>query len=26
MTQTAVTALRTAGIPHRRIHHESFDF
>jgi predicted ferric reductase len=26
MTQTAVTALRAAGIPHRRIHHESFDF
>jgi predicted ferric reductase len=26
MTQTAVAALRAAGIPHRRIHHESFDF
>ena len=26
MTQTAVTALRAAGIPSRRIHHESFDF
>jgi predicted ferric reductase len=26
MTQTAVTALRAAGVPSRRIHHESFDF
>ena len=26
MTQTAVTALRAAGIPSRRIHRESFDF
>src|SRR5580693_9631788 len=26
MTQTAVAALRAAGIPSRRIHHESFDF
>ena len=26
MTQTAVNALRAAGIPARRIHHESFDF
>ena len=25
MTQTAVAALRAAGIPQRRIHHESFD-
>jgi predicted ferric reductase len=26
MTEAAVTALRAAGIPRRRIHHESFDF
>jgi predicted ferric reductase len=26
MTQTAIRALRAAGIPRRRIHHESFDF
>ena len=26
MTQAAVTALRAAGIPRRRIHQESFDF
>jgi predicted ferric reductase len=26
MTQTAVNSLRAAGIPVRRIHHESFDF
>jgi predicted ferric reductase len=26
MTQAAITALRAAGIPRRRIHHESFDF
>jgi predicted ferric reductase len=26
MTQTAVAALRAAGVPARRIHHESFDF
>jgi predicted ferric reductase len=26
MTEAAVTALRTAGIPRQRIHHESFDF
>jgi predicted ferric reductase len=26
MTQAAVNALLTAGIPRRRIHHESFDF
>jgi ferredoxin-NADP reductase len=26
MTQTAVNALRAAGVPSRRIHHESFDF
>jgi predicted ferric reductase len=26
MTQAAVNALRAAGIPRRRIHHESFDF
>ena len=26
MTQTAIRALRAAGVPRRRIHHESFDF
>jgi ferredoxin-NADP reductase len=26
MTQTAVDSLRAAGIPARRIHHESFEF
>lgn len=26
MTQTAVESLRAAGIPRRRIHHETFDF
>jgi ferredoxin-NADP reductase len=26
MTQAAVASLRAAGIPRRRIHHESFDF
>jgi predicted ferric reductase len=26
MTQAAITSLRDAGIPRRRIHHESFDF
>jgi ferredoxin-NADP reductase len=26
MTQAAMTSLRAAGIPRRRIHHESFDF
>jgi ferredoxin-NADP reductase/DMSO/TMAO reductase YedYZ heme-binding membrane subunit len=26
MTEAAVASLRTAGIPRRRIHHESFDF
>ena len=26
MTETAIRALRTAGVPRRRIHHESFDF
>lgn len=26
MTTTVITALRTAGVPRRRIHHESFEF
>ncbi|MEV0237392.1 ferredoxin reductase family protein [Nonomuraea sp. NPDC050786] len=26
MTQAAIKALRSAGVPHRRIHHESFEF
>jgi ferredoxin-NADP reductase/DMSO/TMAO reductase YedYZ heme-binding membrane subunit len=26
MTETAIRALRAAGVPRRRIHHESFDF
>jgi len=26
MTETAISALRAAGVPRRRIHHESFDF
>ncbi|WP_311922159.1 ferredoxin reductase family protein [Microbispora sp. H10836] len=26
MTRAVITALRAAGVPHRRIHHESFEF